>query len=277
MGTSNTITLTVNDTSPPTLVYPGTPPAVSEGAAVTITPTTITDADANSFTATGLPAWLTINAAHGVISGTAPRCWGRRLYVQGQRQGRRPRGDQQHHHVDGERHLAADAGLPQRASVNEAAVLTITPTTVTDADAGSFTAAGLPAWLTINVNTGVISGTVPQYADGVYTFTASAKDGALATTSNTITLTVNDTSPPTLVYPGDRNCHRGLRGDHHPHHRDGRRRRVVHGYRPARLADHQRRHRRHFRDRPREFGRRLHVHGQRHRRRPRWGRATPSP
>jgi hypothetical protein len=48
-----------------------------------------------------------------------------------------------------------------------------------DADAGSFTATGLPTGLSIDAKTGVISGTIAKTASGNFTVTIQASDGTV--------------------------------------------------------------------------------------------------
>jgi regulation of enolase protein 1 (concanavalin A-like superfamily) len=58
-----------------------------------------------------------------------------------------------------------------------------------------YSATGLPATLAVNPATGVIAGTLTFTSAGTYTVTATASDGALAT-SKTFTWTVTDVVPP---------------------------------------------------------------------------------
>jgi hypothetical protein len=73
-----------------------------------------------------------------------------------------------------------------------------------DADSGSITASGLPAGLSIDPSTGVISGTINSSAAGSYTVTVRGTDGTL-TGSTQFTLNVADSTPPTLTNPGPQN------------------------------------------------------------------------
>jgi translation initiation factor IF-1 len=66
-----------------------------------------------------------------------------------------------------------------------------------DADAGSITATDLPAGLSIDSTTGVITGTLGAYAGGTYTVTLSATDGTVKGSSQ-FTWTVNDTTSPSF-------------------------------------------------------------------------------
>jgi hypothetical protein len=62
----------------------------------------------------------------------------------------------------------------------------------------TFSATGLPASLTINATTGLISGTLTYTSAGSYTVTATVSDGAL-TNSRTFAWTVTDVAKPTPV------------------------------------------------------------------------------
>ena len=73
-----------------------------------------------------------------------------------------------------------------------------------DADPGTFSASGLPAGLSIDPTSGVISGTIDPRAAGSYTVTVTAADdGAAAIT--TFSWVVGDTTPPALTNPGAHN------------------------------------------------------------------------
>jgi len=62
-----------------------------------------------------------------------------------------------------------------------------------DGTPSTYSATGLPASLSVNATTGVISGTLPFTSAGTYTTTATASDGALSN-SKTFTWTVTDVS-----------------------------------------------------------------------------------
>jgi|GEM_PF-4547766 len=70
-----------------------------------------------------------------------------------------------------------------------------------DGDPLSFSASSLPAGLTINAGTGLISGTLGNQSAGTYTTTVTASDG-ITTGSASFTWTVADTTTPTLTNPG---------------------------------------------------------------------------
>ena len=91
--------------------------------------------------------------------------------------------------------------IADRNNVDAAVVSVPTAPNFTDLDGDtlSFTATGLPAGLTINAATGVISGTIDknasQPAGGVYTVTVTASDGKGGTVSTSFTWTVTNPGP----------------------------------------------------------------------------------
>jgi len=70
-----------------------------------------------------------------------------------------------------------------------------------DGDPLSFSASSLPAGLTINAGTGLISGTLGNQSAGTYTTTVTASDG-ITTGSASFAWSVADTTTPTLTNPG---------------------------------------------------------------------------
>jgi large repetitive protein len=91
--------------------------------------------------------------------------------------------------------------IADRSNVDAASVSVPTAGSFTDLDGDtlSFTASGLPAGLTINAATGVITGVIDksasQIAGGVYSVTVTADDGKGGTVSTTFTWTVTNPGP----------------------------------------------------------------------------------
>ena len=173
---SATFTWTVVNPNAPVV----TPPANqtnNEGDVVSGVTVTATGGDGNplTFSATNLPAGLTINSATGEISGT----------LTGQSAG--------NYTVDVSATDGTNTGTasftwtvadittpvvtpPADQTNNEGDVVTGVPVTATDADGDTltFSAMNLPNGLTINATTGVISGTLAAGSAGTYTVTVSA-------------------------------------------------------------------------------------------------------
>ncbi|MBA3708416.1 MAG: putative Ig domain-containing protein [Planctomycetes bacterium] len=142
-----------------------------------------------SFGATGLPAGLTINTATGVISGTPTASGTATVTISATNAA-----------GTGSKTLTltVNAAPPVAPVVSSAGTATATvgqtfSYTITASNSPtSFGATGLPAGLTINTATGVISGT--PTASGTATVTISATNAA-GTGSKTLTLTVNAAVP----------------------------------------------------------------------------------
>ena len=201
---SRTVTWTVTDTNrAPTLTDPGAQ-TDAEGATVSVAlAATDPDGDALTFDATGLPPGLTIDATTGLISGplpyTAAGTYPVTVTV-----------------TDG---LASDTRTVTWTVTDTNRAPTLTdPGAQTDAEGATvsvalaasdldgdtltFDATGLPAGLTIDAATGLISGPLPYTAAGPYAVTLTVTDG-LATATRTVTWTITDTNrPPTLTDPG---------------------------------------------------------------------------
>src|SRR5207249_456758 len=73
-----------------------------------------------------------------------------------------------------------------------------------DNDALTYSASNLPAGLTINPTTGVVSGTLANQSAGTYTVTVRASDN-FNTGSAAFSWTVTDVTAPTVTNPGTQN------------------------------------------------------------------------
>jgi sugar lactone lactonase YvrE len=73
------------------------------------------------------------------------------------------------------------------------------PVTASGAPASRFSISGAPSWLSIDAGTGVLSGTIPPFTNGRFTFTVSADNGVGAAATQQFTLDV--TAPPVTVTP----------------------------------------------------------------------------
>ena len=141
---------------------------------------------APTFTATGLPVWLTLNPTTGVLSGTAPDTTGSPLAIT----------------------ITATNGTP----VTQTFALTVVPfivppiftsgataqfnatqaasftVTASGSPAPTFTATGLPTWLTLDPTTGVLSGTAPNGSASPLALTITANNGVSITQSFALTI-----------------------------------------------------------------------------------------
>jgi hypothetical protein len=200
--------MTFTVTQPPTL--PLNPPvnqSNNEGDAITSFQVTSTDPNATGFAATNLPKGLNIDPASGVISGTIDP------YAAGTYTVTISAHDSNVTTLTGSTSftwVVADVtppSLTNPGNLTNTAGDTVSLTLVSqDAGAGTWTATGLPTGLTIDPNTGVISGTIDQAASGNFSVTVSASDPDVgssgATSSVSFNWKVNDLSPPQLGNPG---------------------------------------------------------------------------
>jgi YVTN family beta-propeller protein len=229
-GTS-TVTVTVNDgrggtasTTPFTWTVTApanTPPVITTPTARTSTVGTavtfaITASDANgdalTYSATGLPAGLSIGATTGVITGTPTTAATYSVTVTVN---------------DGRGGTASTTPFTWTvtAAANAPPVIT-TPTARTstvgtavtfaitasdpNGDALTYSAAGLPAGLTISATTGVVSGTPTTAGTSTVTVTVNdGRGGTASTTPFTWTVTAAANTPPVIATPAAQGTVRG--------------------------------------------------------------------
>jgi concanavalin A-like lectin/glucanase superfamily protein/Big-like domain-containing protein/putative Ig domain-containing protein len=231
---SNTVVVTVNDgrggtasTAPfswtitlvnrvPTVTTPGAKTG-TEGVAVTALPISASDPDADALTysATGLPSGVTINAATGVVSGTVSfNATASNTVVVTV--------------MDGRGGTASTAPFswtitlvnrvptvttpgPQTGTPGSAVTLAISATDP-DSDALSYIATGLPSGVTINTATGVISGTVGLDAlvTNPVVVTVTDGNGGSDSAAFTWTITAAANQAPVLTNPGPQSGTEGV-------------------------------------------------------------------
>jgi hypothetical protein len=202
-GTFSNVTVTVPvSNNPPTLTQPVNQTSVENAADSLQLVASDPDGGALTYSATGLPPSLTVNAATGMISGTPTFTSAGTYSVTA---------------------TASDGTLSNSktftwtvTNVNQAPTLT-QPANQTSAEnatvslalvasdpdgtAVTYSATSLPASLSVNTATGLISGTLTATSAGTYSVTATASDGSL-TNSKTFTWTVtNVNQAPTLTQP----------------------------------------------------------------------------
>jgi hypothetical protein len=184
---------TIPANRPPVLTQPSNQTSAENGTITVTLTASDPDGTALTYSATGLPPGLTINATTGVISGTLTFTSAGTYTVTA---------------------TASDGQLSNSKSFTWTVTNTNRPPTLTqpanqtsarntsvslqlaatdpDGTALTYSAAGLPPSLTVNAATGLISGTLTASSTGSHTVTATASDGA-ASNSKTFTWTVTNT------------------------------------------------------------------------------------
>ena len=130
-----------------------------------------------TFGASGLPSWLSINSTTGKITGTAPTgANSTTTGITGQRH-RRVRRHGHQRHVQMERDQPGQ--LVHDPTTSDASAVSIDLDNYTTGGTGpyTYTASGLPAWLSLNGSTGVISGTSPNLTNSSVKTARSHRDG----------------------------------------------------------------------------------------------------
>jgi hypothetical protein len=175
-GVQASITFTWNVGPALALVNPGTQ-SNDEGDAVSVQITAQKGYTPSGFLATGLPPGLSIDAQTGLISGTIdPRGEGTyTVTITPANNGGQGSVTFQWDVADTTPPTLTSPGN-QTSAAGQTVKLTIQSA---DADPGSFKATGLPQGLSINANTGVISGTVAANTQGTYAVTVQAADGSV--------------------------------------------------------------------------------------------------
>lgn len=198
-GFSATKTFTVQDVTVPTFMNPGAQTS-SEGDVVSLA-VTATDADGSLpvYQATGLPPGVTINTATGLISGSIGNQAAGAYTVTVTATDGTNTGSTTFAWI------VSDVTTPsltppgsQASHIGDAISLPITANDL-DGDSLTFTAYGLPASLTINPATGVISGTLSNQSAGNYAVLVAVSDGHnSANTSFSWTVTGTTNTAPIL-------------------------------------------------------------------------------
>ena len=159
---------------------------------------TDTDGDSLTYSLVQAPSWLTINSNTGLISGTAPMVNINTNYNIRVQVSDGIDTDTQTYTLTVENTIIQSNNAPiitsnPITSVNENTFYTYDVNAVdVNRDVITYSLTQSPNWLTINSNTGLISGTAPIIsADTNYTMTIQASDG-IDTDTQTYTLTVNN-------------------------------------------------------------------------------------
>jgi hypothetical protein len=207
---STTFTWNVSDTTAPTITPPGDQSnnegdtlSTANGTALQIQAT-----DADSFNATGLPTGLSINTTTGVIAGTiatnAADNGPYKVTVYAIDNGNSSSVQFTWNVADS---TPPSFTNPGDQISNEGQTISLATSPV-GTDPGTIKATGLPPGLSIDSNTGVISGTIDPQGAGAYAVTISGSDNGHST-SISLVWRVNDATPPSLFSPGTQNTNNG--------------------------------------------------------------------
>jgi len=165
------------------------------------------DFDALTYSASGLPAGLSINASTGVISGTVPA--GTHNVTVTVNDGGAQASTT--FTITATANTAPTLTNPGNRTNAENAVVSLQlVATDPDGDTISYSASGLPPSLTVNATTGLISGTLSYTSAGAHTVTVTAT-AAGASNSKTFTWTVTNTNrAPVVTNPGAQASFQGV-------------------------------------------------------------------
>src|SRR6202521_4539849 len=163
------------------------------------------DGDVLTYSATGLPGGLSVNATTGVISGTLSYTSAGVYSVTA---------------TVSDGTLSASQGVTwtvtnvdrppvlsvvaDRTDAENATVSLPLVATDPDGDALTYSATGLPGGLSVNTTTGVISGTLSYTSAGPHTVTATVSDGTLSSSQTFAWTVTNVDRPPVLSAVADR-------------------------------------------------------------------------
>ncbi|WP_185155459.1 putative Ig domain-containing protein [Rudanella paleaurantiibacter] len=196
---------------PPVLVNGGIPSPQSATVGIGFSTTTaaaFSDPDGGTlaYSAAGLPAGLSINPTTGVISGTptASGTFNVTVTANDGQGGSVSAGFQLNVSPANQPPVVVNGGIPSPQSATVGiGFSTTTAAAFSDPDGGTLTyaAAGLPAGLSINPTTGVISGT--PTTSGTFNVTVTANDGQGGSVSTGFQLNVAPNGAPSVTSPGD--------------------------------------------------------------------------
>jgi hypothetical protein len=172
-----------NTNRPPTLTQPANQTS-AEGSAVTLQlSATDPDGDALTYTSTGLPGGLSINASTGVMSGTPTYTSAGTYNVTATVSDSQVSQSRTFSWIITNTNRPPTLAQPANQMSASGAVVSL-QLSASDPDATPLTyqAVGLPASLTINASTGLISGTIGAAVAGVFNVAVTVSDGQLSAT-----------------------------------------------------------------------------------------------
>ncbi|MCB1144914.1 MAG: putative Ig domain-containing protein [Leptospiraceae bacterium] len=198
-STSVSIFISVNDISPSSLTYSGSPYTMTSGAAITtITPTyngSLTDCTSNP----ALPTGLSLSTSDCSITGTPTTNQSATDYT--------VTASNSYGSTTTTINITINSSPPSNLSYSGApytytkdvAITSVSPT-ITGTATSYSVSPSLPTGLSINTTTGVLSGT-PTAITSTATYTVTASNSAGSTTYG-LDITVNDAAPSSLSYSG---------------------------------------------------------------------------
>src|SRR4029077_12665222 len=202
LTSSQAFTWTVTNVDRPPVLSAIADRTDAENAVITLTlVATDPDGDVLTYSATGLPGDLSVNATTGVISGTLSyTSAGPHTVTATVSDGTLASSQTFAWTVTNVDRPPVLSAVADRTDAENAAITLTLVATDTDGDALTYSATGLPGGLSVNVTTGVISGTLTYTSAGPHTVTATVSDGTLAS-SQTFGWTVTNVDRPPVRSP----------------------------------------------------------------------------
>ena len=208
-STSANVTITVNDIAPSSLTYSGNPAAYTVGVAVPVnTPTNSGGSVVSYAVSPALPTGLTLNTSTGVISGTPSAASPTTLYTVTATNSGGFTTAQVSITVTGLAPTSLSYSSNPATYTKDTAITNNVPTSSGGAVVSYAVSPALPAGLTLNTSTGMISGTPTAVTSAAsYTITATNSGG-----STTVSVSIEVVSPYG-AWSAQHNLSQGPNGD----------------------------------------------------------------